>query len=250
MMGFDWMQGAVAAVATIATCLPAAAQETAGSVERVGDGGRMTMVMAGSSADADRTVGEELIFEPWEMLGELARDDVVLLMRHGPTDWSKRDAAGVEPIDCANQRIMTDVGRRQMYELGALLAANDLMPGRIAVSEWCRNQQTLESLRAGMLDADPASLDGVEIETIPDLNLLLSLNGAPNVTDMRALMEGWDGGDGDGPLLVISHFTNIQELTELAVFEGQMLLIDPKLSNRVLGELKLGSAAPDVGHFQ
>ncbi|MEM7489632.1 MAG: hypothetical protein AAF390_10975 [Pseudomonadota bacterium] len=171
-------------------------------------------------------------------------------MRHGPTDWSKRDEPNVAPTDCENQRIMTEVGKRQMYELGALMVANDLRPGRIVVSEWCRNQQTFDAMQAGMLDADPNALEGVEINTMGELNLLLSLRGAPDVAAMRSFIADWDGGDEDGPLLIISHFTNIQELTERTVFEGQMLLLDPDQENRVLGQLRLSSAGPDVGHFQ
>ena len=234
------------ALAAVPMAVPAFAQDALGRVERTDTGGRMTM----ASASPDLAVGEELTFAPWETLGELARDDVVLLMRHGPTDWSKRDVAGVAPDDCANQRVMTETGKRQMFELGALMVANDLRPGRIVVSDWCRNQETLEAMRAGMTEVDPAALDGVEIDTMSELNLLLSLQGAPDVAAMRDFIAAWDGGDADGPLLVISHFTNIQELTERAVFEGQMLLLDPRDRNRVLGELRLGSAAPDVGHFQ
>ena len=240
----------IAAALCLLTATLAPAQTMRGHVDHNGAGGRMTMVMPGSDADPGRVVHEELVFEPWAMLGELARDDVVMLMRHGPTDWSKRDLADVAPDDCENQRVMTPAGKRQMYELGALMAANDLRPGRIVVSRWCRNQETLEAMRAGMLDADPTVLDGVQIDTVDDLNLLLSLRGAPNVTAMRRLISGWDGGAAQGPLLVISHFTNIQELTEQAVFEGQMLVLDPDLNNRVLGYLRLGSAAPDVGHFE
>jgi hypothetical protein len=238
------------AAALLLAASAATAQEISGRVDQDGPGGRMTMVMPGSATDPDRVVSEELTFQPWEMLDALERDDVVMLMRHGPTDWSRRDMTDVAPTDCANQRVMTEAGKRQMYELGALLVANDLRPGRIVVSEWCRNQETWEAMRAGMLDAQEGALDGVEVSTMGDLNLLLSLQGAPNVTAMREFISRWDGGDGDGPLLIISHFTNIQELTEEAVYEGQMLVLDPDLGNRVLGELRLGSAAPDVGHFE
>lgn len=240
--------GAALAAILLATAAPA--QQMIGRVDQNGGEGRMTMTMPGSDTDPSRTVVEELRFTPWEMLGELARDDVVLLMRHGPTDWSKRDVADVAPTDCENQRVMTETGKRQMYELGALMVANDLIPSRIVVSEWCRNQQTLEAMRGGMLDADPTALDGVAIETMAELNLLLSLQGAPDVAAMRAFIADWDGGEIPGPMLVISHFTNIQELTERTVFEGEMLLLDPDLDNRVVGTLRLGSAAPDVGHFQ
>ncbi|MEM7642669.1 MAG: histidine phosphatase family protein [Pseudomonadota bacterium] len=229
---------------------PVQAQSVTGLVNQDGPGGRMSMEVIGTDVTLDGDVTEELTFAPWEMLGELARDDVVLLMRHGPTDWSKRDMANVAPTDCDNQRIMTEAGKRQMYELGALIVANDLRPGQIVVSQWCRNQQTLEALQAGMLDVDPTALDGIEVNTMAELNLLLSLQGAPDVAAMRDFIAAWDGGEGEGPLLIISHFTNIQELTERTVYEGELLLLDPDQDNRVLGELKLGSAAPDVGHFE
>lgn len=231
---------------------PTHAQQMSRAVERDGPGGRMTMVMPGSDADPERAVREELTFRPWELQDDLGRSDVVLLMRHGPTDWSMRDRTNVAPTDCDNQRVMTEEGKRQMYELGALMVAKDLRSGHVVASDWCRNQETLAAMRAGMLDADPAALDGVPVETMSELNLLLSLQGAPNVTAMRDFMAAWDGPaeDGaDGPLLVISHFTNIQELTERAVFEGQILVLDPDRNGRVLGELRLGSAGPDVGHF-
>ncbi|WP_308916569.1 hypothetical protein [Jannaschia sp. LMIT008] len=241
---------ALALAAMLATALPPAAQTMSGAVARDGDGGRLSMVMPGSASDPDRVVAEELTFAPWETLDALLRDDVVLLMRHGPTDWSMRDATDVAPDDCENQRVMTEPGKRQMYELGALMVAHDLRPGRIVVSDWCRNQETLDAMRRGMLDADPAALDGIAVETMSDLNLLLALQGAPDVAAMRDFIEDWDGGNGQGPLLVISHFTNIQELTDVSVFEGQMLLLDPREGSRVLGMLRLASATPDVGHFE
>ena len=87
-------------------------------------------------------------------------------------------------------------------------------------------------------------------ETDPSLNLLLALQGAPNVTALRERILGWDGGNGSGPLLIVTHFTNIDELTEFHVYEGEILVLDPKRDGRVLGYLRLRSAGPDVGHFQ
>ncbi|MGB3556505.1 MAG: hypothetical protein WBA25_17895 [Jannaschia sp.] len=235
--------------------LPAAAQDMAsamwgGLIEQVGrNTGEMSMTMPGISPGDPREVTEVLRFEPWQMLDDLFRDDIVLLMRHGPTDWSMRDATDVAPDDCANQRVMTPEGQRQMFELGALMVANELTPGRIFVSQWCRNQQTLAALRDGMEMTDANALDGVEVTDLPDLNLLLSLQGAPNVTAMRDTISAWDGGEGRGPLLIVSHFTNIAELTEFNVYEGEMLILDPKRNNRVLGYVRLKSAGPDVGHF-
>lgn len=191
-----------------------------------------------------------LRFEPYQMLDELFRPDIVFLMRHGPTDWSQRDAKDVAPTDCANQRLLTTEGMDAMEDLGLLLAANDLRPARIVTSEWCRNQATLKALIEGMGVIDPDYGNGIELVTDPALNLLLSLQGAPDVEELRALISGWEGGNGTGPLLVISHFTNIEELTNFSVYEGEMLMIDPKRDNRVLGYVRLRSAGPDIGHFE
>ena len=196
---------------------------------------------------------DTLRFEPFDVLGQLVRDDLVILMRHGPTDWSKRDVKDVAPTDCANQRIMTPLGEERMRSLGILMAGNGLRPGKVIVSEWCRNQQTKDRILEGFELVDPGYAEVLPVETSGDLNLLLSLQGAPDVMAMRQAIMDWDGpaeGDPEGPLLMISHFTNIAELTEFHVYEGEGLIVDPKADGRVLGYLRLRSAAPDEGHFQ
>ncbi|WP_300057406.1 histidine phosphatase family protein [uncultured Roseobacter sp.] len=240
------------AIALLGTTPPAISQEAgAGRIAQISQHmGEMSMQMAMPSegGTADQAVRETLRFEPWQMLDDLFRDDIVFLMRHGPTDWSKRDVIGVAPTDCANQRIMTPEGQDRMREMGILLAGNGIVPGRIMVSEWCRNQQTLQALLDGMAMIEPGLSEAVAIEIAPNANLLLSLRGAPTVTGLREAISSWQGG-GDGPLLIISHFTNIAELTEFNVYEGEALVLDPDRGNRVLGYLRLRSAAPDVGHF-
>ena len=58
-------------------------------------------------------------------------------------------------------------------------------------------------------------------------------------------MAEWDGGDGDGPLLLITHFENVEAATRFRVYEGEILVVDPKRNGRVLGYVRLGSARPD-----
>ena len=231
------------AVAAYADPDPAAVDPVSNSV------GEMGVPMAGGGIDRSQ-VDNALRFEPIQSFDELfLRDDVVYLMRHGPTDWDELDVKNVAPTDCDNQRVLSEEGREHMRDLGALFAFNDIKFGKIFVSEWCRNQQTLEELEAGYDEVKPNIWGDIAVETLPSLNLLLSLQGAPNVSRLRELVSNWDGGQGDGPALVISHFTNIQELTEFAVYEGEALVLDPKQNNRVLGYLRLKTASPDVGHF-
>ena len=262
---------APAATGAVAQATPAGSDTTA--VRRASRGGTMRplgphlgeMIVemdmpegAGAGADAGEAAPEDQVvetlrFEPWQMLDEMfLRDDVVYVMRHGPTDWSRLDEKDVAPTDCARQRVMSPEGRERMVQMGRLLAANDVLPGAIVVSEWCRNQQTLDALLAGFDAVDPAIREAIPVETDPGLNLLLALQGAESVEPLRARIEGWDGApDGRrGPLLIITHFTNIEELTTFTVYEGEILVVDPDRSGRVLGYLRLASAAPDVGHFE
>ncbi len=210
--------------------------------------GQMSMTME-SEVPEDMAVEEVIRFEPWQMLGDLFRDDLVFLMRSGPSDWDSRDADGVAAQDCDGQRLLTADGQDQMRQLGALLVVNDLRPGQIMVSEWCRAQQTYLGLETGMLDADMKALDGVTSGIKPRLSPLGAENGASDVDGLRDLIMDWDGGDGDGALLVITHFDNIAALTNFNVYEGEMLIVDPTREGRVLGYLRLGSAAPDSVHY-
>lgn len=195
-------------------------------------------------------VPNSLRFEPLQSFEDMfLRNDVVYLMRHGPTDWSMRDKTDVAPTDCENQRVMSPRGYEDMFDLGELMAFNDIMFGTVIVSEWCRNQQTYETLMAGYDTVKPGMWETFPKGTFSSANLLLASQGAPNVTNLRRIVSQWDGGDGTGPLLIITHFTNIQELTEFSVYEGEILVLDPKRDNRVLGYLRLKNAGPDEGHF-
>jgi hypothetical protein len=226
---------------------PAVAQQMTGSVRKVDvHMGEMVVEMA---SPVDNVADDSLQFEPMDMLQDLFRPDVVFLMRHGPTDWSKLDVKNVAPTDCANQRILSPQGAEDMRTLGVLMTANGLRPSLIARSEWCRGHQTVDELLAGAAKADADYARSVPVEVDPSLDLLLSLRGAPNVAGLRERVSTWDGVGKAGPLLIVTHFTNIEELTQFTVYEGEMLVIDPKRDNRILGYLRLRSAGPDVGHF-
>lgn len=247
------MQRPILALSAAAAILAATAAPgfDRSSVEQVTpNSGEMFVPMPTTEARGIDTIDDRLTFEPWQLIDEMfLRDDVVFLMRHGPTDWSVRDPKTVDPGDCDRQRVLSPQGRRDMFNMGALMAHNGILPGRIVTSEWCRNRQTVEHLLAGAEAIAPGTRADIPVETDPALNLLLHLDGAATVGDMRARIAEWDGGDGSGPLLMVSHYTNIEELTEFRVYEGEILVIDPDRGNRVLGYLRLRSAAPDVGHF-
>ncbi|MFQ6553069.1 hypothetical protein AAD018_012095 [Aestuariibius insulae] len=63
------------------------------------------------------------------------RDNIVYLVRHGPTDWSRLDERNVAPTDCENQRVMVDDGHTSVGDIGASFASNGIIPARIDVRE-------------------------------------------------------------------------------------------------------------------
>ncbi|MGL4238604.1 hypothetical protein [Tabrizicola sp.] len=197
---------------------------------------------------ADQLEGS-LRFEPMTMLGDLYRNDIVLLMRHGPTDWSQMDARGVDPKDCTRQRMMTPEGQEAMRQLGMHLAVSEILPAEIRVSPWCRNRDTFAALMDGIHRIDPGFHRSVEVTEDYGLGLLLSLGGAPSVIPIEEAIDDWKARGPTGPLLLITHYTNIEELTDFRVYEGEILVLDPELNNRVLGYLRMDSAAPDAIHF-
>ena len=146
---------------------------------------------------------------------------------------------------------MREEGIDKMRQLGALMASNDILPAEIVVSEWCRDQQTVKALLEGFDMVDPAISAAMPVETDPGLDLLLSLQGSRDVGVLKELVSDWTGNpERKGPLMLISHYTNIEELTQFRVYEGEMLVLDPKRDNLVLGYVRLQSAGPDVGHFK
>jgi phosphohistidine phosphatase SixA len=241
------LQTCIGFVAMSVTDHPAFAQQMTGSVRTIdAHMGEMVVEMRNP---VDNVANDGLQFEPVDMLQDLFRPDVVFLMRHGPTDWSKLDIKDVAPTDCANQRVLSPQGAADMRTLGVLMVANGVRPSMIARSEWCRGHQTVDELLAGAAKADADYARSLHVEVDPSLDLLLALQGAPNVTALRNRISTWTGAGKSGPLLIVTHFTNIEELTQFTVYEGEMLVIDPKRKNRVLGYLRLRSAGPDVGHF-
>lgn len=246
---------AVALAAALGAAAPATGQEAArgpdwdGVIEPLsGFAGQMSMVMESSAPD-DMAITDTIRFEPWQMLGDLFRDDIVLLMRSGPTDWRVADApdAGLEA--CDRQRGLTEEGRDAMRQLGALLVVNELTPGAVRAAPWCRAQETYAALERGMLQVDRDALDGMSVRTPMELAPVPDAAEAADVAALRDLVLGWDGGDGDGPLLIVTEFPDIAALTRFHVYEGEMLILDPRRDGRVLGYLRLASATPDPIHF-
>ena len=81
----------------------------------------------------------------------LARTDIakalrqggyVIYFRHTATDFSRTDEAMKDYADCANQRMLSSLGRSQAREVGQRITALKLPVGEALASPMCRTMET------------------------------------------------------------------------------------------------------------
>ena len=237
-----------ATVATAQDADDAVLEGAEGRVEPVsGFTGQMSMTME-AGVPEDMAVTEVIRFEPWQMLDEIFRDDLVFVMRAGPTDWDASDDPEAGPMECDRQRRLSEAGAERMRQLGALMIVNGIRPGAVRVSRWCRAQETYAAMERGMLATGKRALDGMDVAGAERLAPVGAAHGAVDAEGLLEAAMAWEGGE-DGPLLLVTDFPNIEGMTRFNTYEGEMLIVDPKRGGRVLGYLRLGSAEPDPIHF-
>ncbi|MEM7723113.1 MAG: hypothetical protein AAF376_12120 [Pseudomonadota bacterium] len=242
--------GFMAALGALALPFGAQAQDEASGLEliqRSGHAGTMQMPEEMASLEVDGSEG--IVFEPYQMTDELyERHDLVFLMRAGPSDWTEDDAPAATVSDCTAQRSISARGYGQMRALGAMMGIIGVIPGEIVASEWCRTQDTVAALVEGFAFIDEDQAEAIPVATEPYVNQLDLSGDDADVAMLEQTIRDWDG-NADGPLLIVTHFENIQALTQFNVYAGEMLVLDPVLDGRVLGYLRLISARPDRVHF-
>lgn len=90
---------------------------------------------------------------------ELARiwrqEGGVLLIRHATTESGLGDPPGFRLGQCATQRNLSDVGRRESRGMGAWMKAHQLKLDAVRTSQWCRCQDTAQ-LAFGQAEDWPA----------------------------------------------------------------------------------------------
>lgn len=86
------------------------------------------------------------------LVAALRRGGHVVYFRHTATDFSRNDAAMRSYDDCANQRLLSEQGRRDAAEIGQRIRALGLPVGEALASPFCR---TMEHARLMLLDVTP-----------------------------------------------------------------------------------------------
>jgi len=87
-----------------------------------------------------------------QLLAALRRGGFVIYIRHTATDFSRGDSGMKGYDDCANQRLLSEQGRRDAAQIGQRIRALRVPLGEVMASPYCR---TMEHARLMLTNVTP-----------------------------------------------------------------------------------------------
>lgn len=161
-------------------------------------------------------------------LAELAQPGRVLMLRHALAPGFD-DPPGFKVDDCATQRNLDEVGRRQARLLGARLRAAGVRTAKVYSSQWCRCLETARLLGLA------------EVKPLPALN---SFHGRHEQRDAKLAAVGklLAGLPQDGPpVVLVTHQVTISGITGRGIGSGggYVLRLDGSGRPPVVGALSV-----------
>ena len=150
---------------------------------------------------------------PAEVLAEIRRGRVAVLMRHAATVPGTGDPPNFRLDDCSTQRNLSDRGRAEARALGARLREAGIRFDRVLTSQWCRCRET------AMLVAGRA-------EDWPAVNSFFEDRSTEPAQTTAARERLLAIGDGER-WLVVTHQVNISALTGEFTQMGESVVVRP-----------------------
>jgi broad specificity phosphatase PhoE len=142
---------------------------------------------------------------------KLRSGGVTVLMRHAATVPGIGDPPDFVLGQCATQRNLSEVGRRQARAIGAAFRQHDVDPGAVWSSRWCRCLDTAK-LAFGHVQPEPA------------LDSMFNDDTAAANAKLRALRDRLTTRQETAPLVLVTHDVNIRALTGASLAQGEMVL--------------------------
>ena len=163
-------------------------------------------------------VGLLVAVAPTQVMANLAHDlsdgRHVLLMRHADAP-GYGDPKAYQLNQCATQRNLGEVGKKQSQIIGQWLKSQGISNVRIFSSPWCRCLDT-----AKLLDLGP-------VITAPELGSFfddMSLE-KEQTRNLEKLIKTQLGIQTKTPIILVTHHVNIQAYTDKVVNVGDMVLV-------------------------
>lgn len=138
----------------------------------------------------------------------------VLLMRHADAP-GYGDPKGYQLDQCATQRNLGEVGKKQAQMIGKWLRSQGVNNARIFSSPWCRCLDTAKLLNLGPVITAPelgSFFDDMSLEKEQTRNL-------------EKLIQNQLGLQTKIPIIMVTHHVNIQAYTDKVVNVGDMVLV-------------------------
>lgn len=139
------------------------------------------------------------------------RSGGIVLFRHAHAPGGG-DPPGMRLGDCATQRNLDADGRAQARRIGAAFLAQDVTPGRVLSSQWCRARDTAELAFPGRAESAPAFNSFFDDRA----------RGPEQTAAAREILLAWRG---PGALVVATHHINIVGLTGIAPQSGEGIVL-------------------------
>jgi broad specificity phosphatase PhoE len=148
-------------------------------------------------------------------VGDYAKESFgqVLFMRHALAPGNG-DPSHFDISECATQRNLDEVGRRQARKIGAQIAQLGISFKSVYSSQWCRCLKTARLLDQGTVTELPG-LNSFYQGIVPRDETLHSL---------RQFLAGLDRND--KPVLMVTHFVTISAITGMSVSSGGAVAYD------------------------
>jgi broad specificity phosphatase PhoE len=143
----------------------------------------------------------------------MAQPGHVLLLRHANAP-GVGDPPGMKLSDCATQRNLDDVGRKQARELGRHLRTAGIASARVYTSQLCRCRETAQLLDVGT------------VEALPALNSTIGRSERERATQIEALRAFLKQLPRDGgPVVLVTHQVIVTALTDNYPASGGGLIL-------------------------
>lgn len=145
------------------------------------------------------------------IINELKKGGNLIFIRHAYAPGGG-DPENFNINDCSTQRNLSDIGREQSKKIRNFFKDNEIPIDKVISSEWCRCKET-------------ALIAFDKFETKNFLNSFFSIKFAKNKkTQMKNLKDYINKWNGDGNLVLVTHYVVISEALDYAPSSGEIVI--------------------------
>ena len=156
-------------------------------------------------------------FSSQEITNALQEGNKLIFIRHAYAPGTG-DPNNFILQDCPSQRNLNEEGMNQSIKIGLFFENNNIQIDKVLSSEWCRCKDT-------------AQIAFKKFETFDALNSFydnrFSSNKSKQIRALKEFIRNWNS---DKNLVLVTHFVVIQEMLNLGVSSGEIVITDKDLN--------------------